>query len=236
MTTQPPFPLRASLEAFAEPKYRLFLQKLVPNTKTEILGVRMGNVRKVAAAIPREQWETLTRPSCQASYEERLVQAILLGKMDKQADVLPIDIQKRIEAFLPMVDNWAVCDTLCGSLKIAEKFPVLFKRLAGNCLKADAPFTRRFGAVMLLMYFIEEKQLPTLLKKLERTRVDDEYYVRMAVAWAVAECFLKFPDAVRPFLLAKRLDLVTHRQTLRKILESRRLPQTLRDEIQAMRK
>ena len=58
------------------------------------------------------------------------------------------------------------------------------------------PFAVRFAVVMLLFYYIDAQHLPRVLALLEEVH-SDEYYVKMAVAWA-AMCYAAFPDETLP--------------------------------------
>ena len=57
----------------------------------------------------------------------------------------------------------------------------------------------------------------------------------MAVAWALAECLVKFPESTLAHLETHPLDLWTYRKTLQKALESRRLPEALRTTLRQKR-
>lgn len=46
----------------------------------------------------------------------------------------------------------------------------------------------RFAVVMLLFYYIDAQHLPRVLALLEEVH-SDEYYVKMAVAWAASMCY-----------------------------------------------
>ena len=57
------------------------------------------------------------------------------------------------------------------------------------------------------------------------------YYVRMAAAWTLSVCFVRFPEKVYPLLEAGTLDPVTHNLTIRKIRESLRVSREAKEAV-----
>lgn len=86
-----------------------------------------------------------------------------------------------------------------------------------------------------MVFLCDEKWLSRTVKALEQINAK-EYYSKMAVAWAMAECYLHFPDGVMPILKQNRLDPEVQQKTLQKIIESRTISPETRDEIRAMKK
>ena len=102
-------------------------------------------------------------------------------------------------------------------------------------LESEKEFEQRFAAVILLDYYIDETWLSRTVHALEQ--IDARaYYAKMAVAWAMAECYLHFPEEVMPVLRQNRLDPEVQQKTLQKIIESRTISPETREEIRAMKK
>ena len=99
----------ARLLALAEPGYRDFTAKLLPTLDPErILGVRTPALRALARALRGStEAEDFLASLPHAYQEENLLHAFLLADEKDYARCL-----ERVEAFLPQVDNWAVCDQL----------------------------------------------------------------------------------------------------------------------------
>ena len=57
----------------------------------------------------------------------------------------------------------------------------------------------------------------------------EEYYVRMAAAWAVSVCYVKFPEKTLPLLQRQSLPAFTQNKSIQKIRESFRVPQEDKD-------
>ena len=62
------------------------------------------------------------------------------------------------------------------------------------------------------------------------------YYVRMAVAMAVAECYIRFPELTLPVFEQHRLPLWTHNKALQKIRESLRPDEAVKAQLKALKR
>jgi 3-methyladenine DNA glycosylase AlkD len=147
-------------------------------------------------------------------------------------------IEERLELirrFVPKIDNWSVCDSFCSGLKFIQSEQDCVFHFLQPYLVSDKEFEQRFAAVILLDYYIDENWLFRSVHALEQINAK-EYYAKMAVAWAMAECYLHFPDEVLPILKQNRLDAEVQQKTLQKIIESRTISSKTREKIRAMKK
>lgn len=208
--------IRARLKEMSEPGYAKFTGGLTPGAEN-ILGVRLPLIRQYAKELAAAEGESALEGE-DHYYEEKLLRGILIG-------TLKVDIDRRFELmrdFIPVIDNWAVCDSFCSSLKV-------MKKQQEHCLEFITPyafseeeFRKRFAAVMLLGYFVDEKYIDNTLGLLTRINTD-EYYSSMGVAWALADCYIKFPEKTLPVLRAGLPDADTNNRAIRKICESLRV-------------
>ena len=89
---------------------------------------------------------------------------------------------------------------------------------------------------MSLQNFTDAAHLEDLLRLLGRIRHAD-YYVRMGVAWAVAECYAKAPERIHEWLRDDcPLDDWTYDKALQKIVESLLTPEPVRQTIRQMKR
>ena len=51
----------------------------------------------------------------------------------------------------------------------------------------------------------------------------EEYYINMAIAWLISECFIKYPALTRSFLENNNLNKFTQNKTISKIRDSLRV-------------
>lgn len=75
---------------------------------------------------------------------------------------------------------------------------------------------------MSMQLFIDDEHIGQLLEEYDAIR-HDGYYVKMAVAWALSVCFVKFPEITMQYLKQNALDDFTYNKTLQKIIESYRV-------------
>lgn len=108
--------LVAELKSLAEPGYKAFQERLCTTSKAEILGVRSPYVKKIAKSVAKGDVSGFLSVCENTYYEEVLLKAFVIAfwrcpLSEKWATV---------EAFVPQIDNWAVCDGFCAALKIRE--------------------------------------------------------------------------------------------------------------------
>ena len=220
------YDLLPRLLPLAEPAYRDFHIKLVPELDaTQMLGVRMPALRKLGRELAKgpEAAQILADRTPDTYYEETVVRGVVTGcaKLD-----LPTRLEQ-IAAFVPYIRNWAICDTFVSGLKFRDADLPTVRAFLTPYVTSCEEFPARFGAVMLLRFFVRPNTLDDTLRTLTDLPAPG-YNARMAVAWALAECLVKFPEATLSHLDQHPLDPWTHRKTLQKALESRRLPDALR--------
>ena len=223
--------IRAELTALAEPAYRDFARRLIPE-ETNLLGVRLPALRKLARRLIREDngAALLADPPETATFEETLLWGMVLG-----AAALPLDTRlQKLAVFVPCITNWSLCDSFVASLRFSEAELPALRRFLVPYLTSRSAFEARFGAVMLLRFFVTEKALPDTVAALCRLP-SDAYAARMGAAWALCECVLRFPDAAPALMERNPPAPAVRRMTLNKLLESRRLPERLRPVLRARR-
>ncbi len=89
-------------------------------------------------------------------------------------------------------------------------------------LKSSKEFEIRFGVVMLLDYYVEEQYLDKLFEIFDSIK-NTEYYVQMAVAWAISICLIKYYDQTCTYLENAILDDFTYNKAIQKAIESYRI-------------
>ena len=127
---------------------------------------------------------------------------------------------KAVEAFLPYINNWAVCDGLSPKVFKDHKLELLEK--IKQWIPSDHPYTCRFGMGMLMRWFLDEDFRPEYLEMPAAVR-SEEYYVNMMTAWFFATALAKQWDAAIPYLEKQVLDPWTHNKTIQKARESFRI-------------
>ncbi|MEG1190998.1 MAG: DNA alkylation repair protein [Oscillospiraceae bacterium] len=222
--------MRDALFALAEPEYRDFSAALLPG-ENSIIGVRLPLIRGLASELARDGWRDYFSQNRHEFMEETLLQGMTIG-------FLPGDIEEILEqvsAFVPHIRNWSVCDSFCAGLKITKTHRERVWDFLGEYFGSDSPFDLRFGLVMLLNYYISEDYLPQILNIFDSIK-NENYYVKMALAWALSMCYVKLPKHTMPYLLHNSLEDFTFNKALQKICDSRRVDGETKALIQGMKR
>ncbi len=209
-----------------------------------ILGVRVPILRDYAKKLAKEyEIHDLLTYIDNEYYEEIMLQGMLIGLENdkdknkvKNKDIRNIKhILKDIEEFVPKIDNWAVCDVFCAGLKITKKYKKEMWDFLQTYVTSDKEFEIRFGVVMILDYYITEEYLEKNFDIFDHIK-SDQYYVQMAVAWAISICLIKFYDKTIKYLKHAKVDKFTYNKALQKAIESYRITGEQKAELRKMKK
>lgn len=203
--------------AARDEEYADFTAKLIPNVPREsIIGVRMPQLRSIAKRFGKNAGINEFLSALPHEYhEQNLVHAYIaesIGDFDSAV--------KTIEAFLPYVTNWAVCDSMTPRIfakHTGELLPIIKK-----WLQSAHPYTVRFGLRMLMCFYLE-KEFASEINALAASVCSEEYYVNMMQAWYFATALAKQYDSTVPFVEEHRLSPWVHNKTIQKAVESFRI-------------
>ncbi len=222
--------VRIRLEALSEEKFRDFSSSLVPGCG-DMMGVRVPALRAIAReAVRSGGWQAMLASDDDRWFEERVLRGMLIG-------LAPASPEQRlawVRDFVPRIDNWAVCDIFCAGLKFAARNREAVWPLLEECLASPQTYALRFAVVMLLDHYLCDEYIGAVLERLAAVR-SEAYYVRMAVAWAVSVCYVRYPELTRPLLEAGRLDRFTHNKSIQKICESLRVAPEAKDALRRLK-
>lgn len=217
-------------------EYRQFQIKLCPGVNN-IIGVRLPELRKYAKKISKTV-KVADVPT--KYYEETMVKGMLIG-LEKDLNF------EQIENFIPLINNWAVCDTFCNGLKKIKNNKEQMWEFIQKYLKSEKEFEVRFAVDIILQYYIDANYIDKVLKILSKIN-HKGYYAQMAVAWAYSICFVKFYDKTKEHFekdLAKnskqnndrqiKIDKFTYNKSIQKAIESYRLSKEQKDELRNLK-
>lgn len=223
--------IREKIKELSDEEYRKFHSGLCPSTDN-IIGVRVPILRNLAKQMYNEEdWEKYLSYNNLEFYEEILLQGMIIGFVKQDIK----KVQKYITDFIPKIDNWAVCDIFCAGLKITKKYQEQMWKFLQNYLKSQKEFYLRFSIVMMLDYFITEEYIDKVLIKLDTIK-NDAYYVKMAIAWAISICYIKFPQKTLKYLKQNNLDDWTYNKAIQKTIESYRIDKKTKDVLRKMKR
>lgn len=222
--------IKQTLNNLAEPEYQLFTSKLLPGIPN-ILGIRLPKLREIAKLLAKEGWKDYLEHATQDSFEEVMLQGMVIGYVRTDFD----EIVPYITGFIPKINNWSVCDSFCNTLKITKRYPKEMWDFIQPYLKDYKEYHIRFGVVMLLTYYLKEEYVEEALQRMDEIK-SDAYYVKMGIAWAVSMYYVNFPKETMSFLQNNHLDDFTYHKTLQKITESLKTDKETKQMIRAMRR
>ncbi|WP_270739042.1 DNA alkylation repair protein [Massilioclostridium coli] len=216
------------LRESSESKFQQFQQRLIPDTA--ILGIRTPKLRSIAKEIAKGNVPGFLQVAQRDWHEERLLQGLVIGYWN-------VPFSERLEyltSYLPLIDNWAICDMVCNTLTCFQKdAPEGFHYLL-DLLQQDNPWIIRFVLIMFLSHYLQDDYIDRVLEA-SASVTNDHYYVRMGNAWLLSVAFVKYRDKTVNLLKSSRLDDWTYHKTLQKIMESNRVDQATKEWISTMK-
>lgn len=211
------------LHAEAEDEYRQFQLRLIPDCG-ELLGVRVPKLRALGKRIAQGNWREYLEVCQGEIYEERLLRGIVIGLAPVNFD----ELCALADSYIPRIDNWALCDCFCSGLKRVKRFEKEFLPKVREYLASDNPWYQRAGLVFLLDYYVRQEYIDDIFSWAEQTMCE-RYYVQMAHAWLIAECYTKFPEKTYAYLTDCRLNQEILNKAVQKIRDSYRVDETWKE-------
>lgn len=208
--------LTGRLAQLADEDYRAFHAKLVPGIGG-FYGVRVPALRALAKQIAKGDAAGFLALVTDDSYEERILRGLVTGAAFwPQEEGL-----RRIEAFVPHIDNWAVCDVCTGSFSLLRRCPAEGFAMAKRFLASAECYDKRFALVAMLDFYLTDEYIDEVLALICAVE-HENYYVKMAAAWALSVCFVKYRDKTLA-ALPTVTDTFTYNKALQKCKESFRV-------------
>lgn len=190
----------------SEEKYRLgHIRVINPLPGQKVLGLHIPDMKKIAAGLAASEnrdrilrsIELAAADGKPLTHEEKTVWGLILDNMK-------VPLEERLERFgkfVPAIDNWAICDTVCGGAKWAKKRTAgksaaingkdssrqdthrnakytdndtrrkIWEWL-GKYYRSDREFEVRFAIVMSMCHFLEREWLPRIFNAMEALDFD----------------------------------------------------------------
>lgn len=213
----------------SEPKIKEFTEKLVPDTKYKILGVRVPALKTIAKELACDKQSFYSFIGEQHEfYEEYFVHALAIGFIKTNDE----EKLKLVSGFIPYIDNWAICDSFAASLKF---FKNLLPDIPLSYIDNQSPYVKRFGIVCLMDYFLDKDFKTDHLYLLQKIK-SDHYYVNMAIAWYYSVALVKQYDATISLIESRTLDKFVQNKTISKACDSYRISDEKKAYLKTLRK
>lgn len=200
-------------------KYRDFSKSLMPTNKEYILiGVRFPKLKEISKEISRGDYIKFININKHESFEEIMVHGLVIGYIKESIN----KVIKLAKEYIQYISNWALCDSFVANLHILTKYPSEGINFVKWCLKHKKTYYRRVGYVMLLDYYIRDEYINYIFENCD-SNDNDNYYVKMAIAWLISMVYIKYPKETLDYLKNNKLDKWTHNKAIQKIRESRQV-------------
>ena len=222
--------MRLALTKEADDKYREFSMKGIPSDRP-FIGVRIPKVQEIVNRISPSLYSEIlvAKP---VAIEEVMARGMVVAKLPYLEMLMYFDSQ------VSYIDNWCTCDIFCSRIsKMVKKHreDFLDSKIEPLFVSPDE-FAVRVGLVLLKTAYMDFDYLALIFDRVERLGSRDEYYIKMAIAWLVSECFIKFPEATLAYLEVSRLPKWTFNKTISKICDSYRVEPEAKEALKELRK
>lgn len=198
-------------------KYKEFHSSLVLNSKYEMIGIRVPVMRDIAEKIAKSNIEEFLEYAQDKYYEEVMIQGLVISDIKDENLFYKYFIE-----YINKIDNWALCDSFCSSIKIVRKYEEKYFKEAIKLALNEEEFISRVGLVIILDHFINLNNLDIILDTLNKIQ-SDKFYINMAEAWLLCEMYIKFPNKTKEFLKKNNLNKFTQNKAISKIHDSFRV-------------
>ena len=226
-----------------------------------VLGLHTPQMKQIARQLSREGCPALSSngagtacsngagiisrfeatPNESLCYEETVIWGFLVNQ-----EKCPLEKRlAMLKNYIPVLDNWAVCDTFCANAKwMVRTDKSMLWNFIQPYFRSTQEFEVRFAIVASMCYLLCDRWVERVFARIEALRFDDivsqyrtikgkpktaqegsvqgasPYYVRMGVAWLLATALAKFPERTRSFARDAQLPTDVIRLYVRKARES----------------
>lgn len=205
------------LKSLSDPKTRDFNKRII-DTKYEILGIKTPMLKHLAKEKLHTDYLDFLKYCGVKYYEEIFIEGQVIAGI-KDEDIF----LEHFYNYIPKIDNWALCDSFCNSLKRFRKDPEKYFKICQDlALQYDKEYTSRVGLICILNHFVDKSYLNDIFTILDTIK-SDEYYLNMAESWLVCELYTKYPQETTKYLKKNKLNKFTQNKAISKIHDSYRV-------------
>lgn len=218
------------LISIKDEKYREFHSSLVLDSKYKMIGIRLPKMREIAKDISKTNIEEFLSIAQDKYYEEVMIQGLVISHIKDEKI-----FYKHFKNHIKKIDNWALCDTFCCSIKLVKKYENKYFNEALRMSLSEEEYISRIGIVMILSNFVSEKNLDNIYKTLN-TITSDKFYINMAEAWLTCDLYIKYPKETLEFIKNNNLNRFTHNKSISKIHDSYRVSKKDKEYLNTLRR
>ena len=208
----------------SDEEYKNFTLKLT-NSNKKLLGVNIPQLRKISQKIDLDEYLKYYQG---IYFEETLIYGLSIEYLKNKAKV-----KKHILLYSKEIDDWSLCDSVALNLKTIKENNKYFLNIIDTLLSSKEEFVVRFGLVLLLFY-INDEYIDYVISKLINIK-SNKYYINMAQAWLLCECFIKYKEETKKYINIKYLNKFVLNKTISKINDSFRISKEEKEYIKKRR-
>lgn len=190
-------------------------EKQIVQTNLPCLAIKAPVINKLVATIAKGNFLSFIDNWHIDFHQNMIIIGSLICKI-KDFDVL----KQYLDIYSTKCDNWAATDTL--KFKITKQNEKQFFSLAKQYVKSTLPFKRRIG-IIILFKFLNDEYVERVFSILDKFKNEQHYYVNMANAWLVCECFVKQRNKTLAYLSHHNLNDFTINKAISKCRDSFRV-------------
>lgn len=209
--------IRNRLELLAEPEYAAFSRRLCA-TAYPMLGVRLPQLRALAAELWKGDWRGYLAAPVGESFEEVMLRGMVLAGA-------PCGLAEKLgntATYIALPDCWSLTDSVVPTYRFRKTELNTVRDFFGPYLQSAAEFEVRFALIVLLDYFLTPEYAQWAAEAALSVN-SNLYYVNMVQAWLFATLAVTRPDTTLRILEEGKLNVFTHNKTISKLCDSRRI-------------
>ena len=226
----------------ADSSYKEFNDRITNSDAAPSIGVRVPDIREIAKDVSRNGWEPYLKEMEELSakaeesglwQEEHMLWGIVIGLAKMDEDMRAAHLDRWVSGIL----SWADCDSSVSSFKFMKKNQNFWYSYDKKWMERGGEFQMRFALVSFMQYFINDTYIDQMLDifsgkssafacGLERSKNENgesPYYIRMAQAWALSVCFVKYREKTWKLFAQQSMDPWVQNKAIQKCRESYRV-------------
>ena len=208
-------PFEEYLKSFSKGEDKAAWEKRIVNTHLPCLAVPAYEIKNISREISKGNFDSYLALWLWNNHVETVINGALICK------IKDFELQKKyLLKYSHFADNWATIDTI--KLRIKPQDEEKYICFAKGLIKDDHPFARRLGLIIMLK-IVSERALENIFEMSASLFEEQDYYVTMAHAWLLAECFTKCRDETLEFLLHAKLNKFVANKMVSKCRDSFRV-------------
>lgn len=202
------------LEKFKRTPDKQKWEQNIINTKYKCLAILSQDIKNISKEIAKGNYISFIDLQLYNNFPAITIMGNLICKIKNFNE-----LKRYLDLYSERVDNWANCDQL--KFKITEDNSQQFVNLIGEYISSTLPFRRRI-AIIILFQFIDSN-IDLIFNEADNLFNETEYYVNMAMAWLLCECFIKQKAKTISYLQNHKLNKFTINKMISKCCDSYRV-------------